>query len=51
MTVTMLGYHRPAGIKAWIFNLMFIRRMMAKRGCDVLSGIHTMVEGTRSSPR
>ena len=50
-TVTMLGYYRPAGIKAWILNLLFIRRLMAKRGRDVLSGIKTMVESLRSSPR
>lgn len=43
-TVTMLGYYEPVDFKASIMNLLFIRRMMTKRGLDVLSGIKNAVE-------
>ena len=43
-TVTMLGYYEPVDLKARIMNLLVLRRMMTRRGRNVLAGIKDAVE-------
>ena len=40
----MLGYYEPIGLKVRIMNILFLKRVMKKRGRNVLMGVKDLVE-------
>ena len=42
--VHMLGYYEPIGFKNKIMNILFLRRVMKKRGEAVLTGYKDLIE-------
>jgi len=40
----LVGYYEPIGLKVKIMNTLFLRRVMKKRGREVLMGVKDLVE-------
>ena len=40
----LLGYYEPIGLKVRIMNTLFLRRVMKKRGREVLMGLKDLIE-------
>lgn len=43
------GYYEPIGLKVRIMNILFLRRVMKKRGREVLMGVKDLVEKNSNS--
>jgi hypothetical protein len=39
-----VGYYEPIGLKVRIMNTLFLKRVMKKRGREVLMGVKDLVE-------
>ena len=40
----LLGYYEPIGLKVRIMNILFLRRVMKKRGREVIMGLKGLIE-------
>ena len=45
----LLGYYEPIGLKVRVMNILFLRRVMKKRGREVLMGVKDLVENDSNS--